>query len=240
MIADIVLANVSHRPVRTGPSILRVAVSVTLILTLVGSGSGFVEDSSRRSRGVGADIIIRPPDSSLMALTANSMPEKIVARLEQLPHVRVGMGVANQSIVGPSGSGKSTLFHVVGGLTPPTGGTVSVGGQNLARLTDEGRTRLRRDVVSFVFQKFNLLPNLSAGQNIQLARYLGQKGGGQNADFAAQLEVLGIAERLRHKPAELSGGERQRVAIGRAIVSRPETWIPPNARKVLEILRELE
>jgi putative ABC transport system ATP-binding protein len=152
------------------------------------------------------------------------------------------------SIVGPSGSGKSTLFHIVGGLTPPTTGLVEVGGQDLAKLTDEGRTRLRRHTVSFIFQKFNLLPNLSAGQNIRLAQYLGRKGGIENPDFQTQLEVLGIAKRLSHKPSELSGGEQQRVAIARAIVNRPKIVLADeptgnldssNANKVLQILKDL-
>src|SRR5436305_4788753 len=76
------------------------------------------------------------------------------------------------SIVGPSGSGKSTLFHIVGGLTPPTGGTVRVGGEDLSAMSDADRTRLRQKQVSFVFQKFNLLPNLTAADNIALAKYL--------------------------------------------------------------------
>jgi putative ABC transport system ATP-binding protein len=152
------------------------------------------------------------------------------------------------SIVGPSGSGKSTLFHVVGGLTAATTGLVKVGGQDLAKLTEEGRTRLRRHVVSFVFQKFNLLPNLSAGQNIRLAQYLGRKGRVRDPDFDEQLEMLGIAKRLSHKPSELSGGEQQRVAIARAIVNRPQIILADeptgnldsvNASKVLQILKDL-
>ena len=152
------------------------------------------------------------------------------------------------SIVGPSGSGKSTLFHIVGGLTPPSGGTVHVGGENLSALTDAGRTRLRQKTVSFVFQKFNLLPNLTAGDNIKLAKYL---SGNRNADSAAfnrALEALGIAGRLKHKPAELSGGEQQRVAIARAIVNQPAILLADeptgnldtaNSNLVLDILRDL-
>jgi len=152
------------------------------------------------------------------------------------------------SIVGPSGSGKSTLFHVVGGLTAPTTGLVKVDGQNLANLTDEGRTRLRRHVVSFVFQKFNLLPNLSAGQNIKLAQYLGRRSGLRNPNFDKQLEILGISKRLEHRPSELSGGEQQRVAIARAIVNQPQIILADeptgnldsvNATKVLQILKDL-
>src|SRR5215470_13070621 len=87
------------------------------------------------------------------------------------------------SIIGPSGSGKSTLFHIVGGLTPPTAGTVIVGGQDLGALSDAGRTALRRRTVSFVFQKFNLLPNLSAADNIAVARHLGGTDGAADPQF---------------------------------------------------------
>src|SRR5260370_41777768 len=109
------------------------------------------------------------------------------------------------SIIGPSGSGKSTLFNISGGLTPPTTGQVRVGQEDLASLTDAGRTRLRKRTVGFVFQKFNLLPNLTARDNIELARYLG--GGSKNGsdpEFQNVLKLLGIANRLDHKPNALS------------------------------------
>jgi len=154
------------------------------------------------------------------------------------------------SIVGPSGSGKSTLFNIVGGLTPPTSGHVRVGGRDLAQLNDAGRTRLRKDTVSFVFQKFNLLPNLTARDNIQLARYLGRNGRSQPDDpeFARALDLLGIAGRLNHRPAALSGGEQQRVAIARAIVNHPAILLADeptgnldsaNSDAVLKILKDL-
>ena len=154
------------------------------------------------------------------------------------------------SIVGPSGSGKSTLFNVVGGLTPPSGGTVRVGGSDLMSLNDAGRTSLRKNTVSFVFQKFNLLPNLTAGDNIAVARYLGggKRSVEQDAEFQRVLEALGIAGRLDHKPAELSGGEQQRVAIARAIVNHPAILLADeptgnldtaNSQAVLTILRDL-
>jgi putative ABC transport system ATP-binding protein len=156
------------------------------------------------------------------------------------------------SIVGPSGSGKSTLFHIVGGLTPPTSGVVRVGGQDVAAMSDAGRTRMRKTTVSFVFQKFNLLPVLTAGDNIALARFLAGKNHSQSNDEAAgfqeALNLLGIANRLDHKPSELSGGEQQRVAIARAIVNHPAILLADeptgnldtvNSRAVLEILRDL-
>ncbi len=152
------------------------------------------------------------------------------------------------SIVGPSGSGKSTLFHIIGGLTPPTSGEVRVAGEDLAALTDAGRTRLRRGMVGFVFQKFNLLPNLTAGDNIAVARFIAGNNGPLDSSFKEILEMLGIAKRLNHKPNALSGGEQQRVAIARAIVNRPAILLADeptgnldteNSQAVLELLRNL-
>src|SRR5438105_1173059 len=97
------------------------------------------------------------------------------------------------AIVGPSGSGKSTLFHIIGGLTPPTGGQVEVAGQDLAKMSDADRTRLRKRTVGFVFQKFNLLPNLTARDNIAAARYISGYREKPDADFEKLLEALGIA-----------------------------------------------
>jgi putative ABC transport system ATP-binding protein len=152
------------------------------------------------------------------------------------------------SIVGPSGSGKSTLFHIIGGLTPPTEGMVSVAGQDLARMTDAGRTRLRKRTVAFVFQKFNLLPNLTARDNIAVARFIAGTDAKPSAQFEAALDALGIANRLDHKPNALSGGEQQRVAIARAIVNHPAILLADeptgnldteNSAAVLEVLRDL-
>jgi putative ABC transport system ATP-binding protein len=155
------------------------------------------------------------------------------------------------AVVGPSGSGKSTLFHILGGLTPPTAGAVRMAGNDLVALTDAGRTRLRRQLVGFVFQKFNLLPTLSAGDNIRLARYLGGNSsvaGAADGEFQRLLEALGILGRLAHKPAQLSGGEQQRVAITRALVNRPAILLADeptgnldsaNSEAVLKILRDL-
>jgi putative ABC transport system ATP-binding protein len=152
------------------------------------------------------------------------------------------------SIVGPSGSGKSTLFHIIGALTPPTSGQVIVGGQNLAALTDAGRTRMRRNTVGFVFQKFNLLPNLTARDNIAVARYIAGNGGKSDPPFEEILRLLGIEQRLDHKPNALSGGEQQRIAIARAIVNHPAILLADeptgnldtaNSQAVLEVLRDL-
>jgi putative ABC transport system ATP-binding protein len=152
------------------------------------------------------------------------------------------------SVIGPSGSGKSTLFHIVGGLTPPTSGTVRIADQDLAALSDSGRTRLRRSTVGFVFQKFNLLPNLTARDNIEVARYLGGGSKTNSPRFHEILNLLGIAHRLDHKPNALSGGEQQRVALARAIVNEPAILLADeptgnldsaNSAAVLEILRSL-
>jgi putative ABC transport system ATP-binding protein len=152
------------------------------------------------------------------------------------------------AIVGPSGSGKSTLFHIIGGLTPPTSGEVRVAGQDLAAMTEGGRTRLRKRSVAFVFQKFNLLPNLTARDNIAIARHIGGLDSKPDASFEQVLGSLGIANRLDHKPSELSGGEQQRVAIARAIVNHPAILLADeptgnldseSSMAVLEILRGL-
>jgi putative ABC transport system ATP-binding protein len=152
------------------------------------------------------------------------------------------------AIVGPSGSGKSTLFHIIGGLTPPTSGTVRVAGNELTGMTDAGRTNLRKRTVAFVFQKFNLLPNLTARDNIAVARYLAGMDSKPGPEFEEILRLLGIANRLDHKPSALSGGEQQRVAIARAVVSHPAILLADeptgnldteNSKAVLEILRDL-
>src|SRR5580704_11199431 len=125
------------------------------------------------------------------------------------------------SIVGPSGSGKSTLFHIVGGLTPPTAGEVVVGGVDVGKVSDAKRTELRRTSVSFVFQKFNLLPNLTARDNIRTALYIaGRPMNHIEDELRNVLQLLGIEGRLDHRPAEMSGGEQQRVAIARALATR--------------------
>jgi len=152
------------------------------------------------------------------------------------------------SIVGPSGSGKSTLFHIIGGLTPPTAGSVRVADRDLGAMTDAERTRMRRSTVSFVFQKFNLLPNLTARDNIAVARHLAGLDRKPDPRFEEILRLLGIDQRLDHKPSALSGGEQQRVAIARAIVNHPAILLADeptgnldtaNSRAVLEIIRDL-
>ncbi|HXA49394.1 MAG TPA: ABC transporter ATP-binding protein [Candidatus Acidoferrum sp.] len=152
------------------------------------------------------------------------------------------------SIVGPSGSGKSTLFNIIGGLTPPSGGKVRVGDQDLSTMSDAERTNMRKRTVGFVFQKFNLLPNLTARDNIAVARHLAGLPKDTDASFNDLLKLLGIADRLDHKPNALSGGEQQRVAIARALVKRPAILLADeptgnldteNSNAVLGVLRDL-
>jgi putative ABC transport system ATP-binding protein len=156
------------------------------------------------------------------------------------------------SVVGPSGSGKSTLFHILGGLTPPSSGSVYIDGRDLASMTDAERTTLRKSKVGFVFQKYNLLPTLTAADNIEIARdiagYHTDKRGPVDAQFEQILDLLGIRSRLQHKPRALSGGEQQRVAIARAVVNRPAILLADeptgnldteNSTAVLGVLRNL-
>lgn len=125
------------------------------------------------------------------------------------------------AIVGPSGCGKSTLLHVLGGLTGPTSGKVLVDGNDFLTMGDADRTRFRRHKIGFVFQRFNLLPTLSAGNNIAIAQHI--QGNGFNPHrFEAVVEMLGIRDKLKHRPNTLSGGEQQRVAIARAVICEPK------------------
>ena len=124
------------------------------------------------------------------------------------------------AVMGPSGSGKSTLMHILAGLDKPTSGDVQIAGTSITRLGDSALTKLRRDHIGFVFQFFNLLPMLSAKENILLPLTIaGEKA--EDGWFEQIVSDVGIADRLTHRPAELSGGQQQRVAIARALVSRP-------------------
>ena len=125
------------------------------------------------------------------------------------------------TIVGPSGSGKSTLFYLLGGLTRADSGSVTIDNVDFATLSDAERTRLRKSKIGFVFQKFNLLPTLSARANIDIAADIAGLGAPDPAFLKKITEMLGIAGRLEHRPNELSGGEQQRVALARALINRP-------------------
>jgi putative ABC transport system ATP-binding protein len=126
------------------------------------------------------------------------------------------------AIVGPSGSGKSTLFYLLGGLTQATTGRIVIDGVDFATLDDAERTRLRKHRISFIFQKFNLLPTLSAMGNIEVAYTVSGRKEPLDHQFLDHLsDLLSIKGRLKHRPSELSGGEQQRVAIARALITRP-------------------
>jgi putative ABC transport system ATP-binding protein len=126
------------------------------------------------------------------------------------------------SVVGPSGSGKSTLLHLMGGLDQPTSGDIRIDGVSLARMSDDELTIFRRRQIGVVFQFFNLLPTLSAEENVALPLMLDGRGRREiEPKVAAALERVGLAHRRRHRPDELSGGEMQRVAIARALVIEP-------------------
>jgi putative ABC transport system ATP-binding protein len=152
------------------------------------------------------------------------------------------------AVVGPSGSGKTTLFHVLGGLTPPSQGTVTIAGAELGSISEAGRTELRKKTVGFVFQKYNLLPTLTARENIEIARDIAGFKGPLPPETEAILQLLGLSDRLDHKPRAMSGGEQQRVAIARAIVNHPAILLADeptgnldteNSTIVLGLLREL-
>ena len=125
------------------------------------------------------------------------------------------------TVVGPSGSGKSTLFYLLGGLSSADSGSVTIDGVDFATLSDGERTRLRKRKIGFVFQKFNLLPTLSARSNIEIAVDIAGLGAPDPAFLKKITEMLGIGQRLEHRPNELSGGEQQRVALARALINRP-------------------
>jgi putative ABC transport system ATP-binding protein len=150
------------------------------------------------------------------------------------------------AIVGPSGSGKSTLFYLLGGLTRATEGRVVIDGIDFATLSDSERTQLRKRRIAFVFQKFNLLPTLSAMGNIEIAYSVsGRKEPLDRAYLDHLSDLLSIRGRLEHRPSELSGGEQQRVAIARALITRPAILLADeptgnldtqNSEAVLEML----
>jgi putative ABC transport system ATP-binding protein len=151
------------------------------------------------------------------------------------------------SIVGPSGSGKSTLFYILGGLTRATQGRVLIEGADFAQLTDAQRTELRKSKIGFVFQKFNLLPTLSARDNIEIAREISGRNGSEPQFFDQVTQMLGVAGRLDHRPSEMSGGEQQRVALARALINRPTIVLADeptgnldseNSEAVLKMLRD--
>jgi putative ABC transport system ATP-binding protein len=167
-----------------------------------------------------------PSDQALPIILAENLVKVYAAGRLEVTAVR-GVSLSVQpgefvAIVGPSGSGKSTLFYLLGGLTQATQGRVVIDGIDFATLNDAERTRLRKHRIGFVFQKFNLLPTLSAMGNIEIAWAVSGRKGSVDLNYLDHLsDLLSIRGRLKHRPSELSGGEQQRVAIARALVTRP-------------------
>ncbi|MBI2815701.1 MAG: ABC transporter ATP-binding protein [Acidobacteria bacterium] len=153
------------------------------------------------------------------------------------------------SIVGPSGCGKSTLLYTIGGLTKPSSGKVILDGDDLGQMNEAQRTEVRRKKIGFIFQRFNLLPTLSAYGNIALAAHIaGMKNGALGPELDSIAKLLGLEHRLQHHPGELSGGEQQRVAIARAVITRPKILLADeptgnldteNSDLVLNLLKDL-
>ncbi len=147
-------------------------------------------------------------------------------------------------MLGPSGSGKSTLLNILGGLDRPSTGSACFAGHDLSAASDDELTRYRREHVGFVFQFYNLIPSLTARENVELVTDIAS----DPMDAAEALAMVGLAERLDHFPAQLSGGEQQRVAIARAIVKRPELLLCdeptgaldyPTGKRVLEVIEQV-
>jgi putative ABC transport system ATP-binding protein len=168
------------------------------------------------------------------------------ATVHALAGVTVGFPAGQfTAIMGPSGSGKSTLMHLLAGLDRPTSGSVVLDGTELSKLDDKRLTDVRRDKVGFIFQSFNLLPVLSAQENIELPLSIaGRKP--DRAWMESLIATVGLGDRLRHRPAELSGGQQQRVAVARALASRPRVVFADEptgnldsktSAEVLELLR---
>jgi putative ABC transport system ATP-binding protein len=152
------------------------------------------------------------------------------------------------AIVGPSGCGKSTLLHLLGGLMQPSHGKIIIDGVDISRLSDSERTSVRRTKIGYVFQRFNLLPAISARANIELAKKI--HGNGHLNPYGSEqiIEMLGLKDKIDFRPTELSGGEQQRVAIARAVINHPAIILADeptgsldsrNSRVVLRILQEL-
>ena len=152
------------------------------------------------------------------------------------------------AVMGPSGCGKSTLLHLLGGLMQPTDGRILIDGTDISKLSDSDRTAIRRAKIGYVFQRFNLLPTLTAKGNIELAKKIHGNGHFNTNGVENVLSMLGLTEKINFRPAELSGGEQQRVAIARAVINRPAIILADeptgsldsrNSQSVLQMLRDL-
>ena len=171
------------------------------------------------------EIQVEPRDSATApVVTAHELTRRYGEGQTAVDALRgVSVDIADgklTAVMGPSGSGKSTLMHILAGLDRPTSGEVSVAGTSIGELNDTQMTKLRREHIGFIFQFFNLLPMLTAKENIVLPlRIAGEK---PDADWVEELTAaVGLGDRVSHRPSELSGGQQQRVAIARALVSKP-------------------
>jgi len=146
------------------------------------------------------------------------------------------------ALCGRSGSGKTTLLNVIGGLDTPTGGTVTVAGREVTRMSERERMELRRDTIAFIFQSFGLIPMLSAAENVGIPlRITGTPSADRDQRVAMMLEIVGLSEHAVHRPDELSGGQQQRIAIARALAGRPQLLIAdePTSQLDLETGRQI-
>lgn len=203
--------------------------------------SRFLVGGVRHFREAGVDLILKTEDLwKVYHAGSVEVPALRGVNLD-VPHGRF------LSIMGPSGCGKSTLLYVIGGLARASRGRVLVDGNDLAHMSDAERTKLRRNKIGFVFQKYNLLPTLDAYGNIAIAQHIAGDGFDPH-HFDVIVKMLGLADRLKHKPSEMSGGEQQRVAIARAIINEPKILLADeptgnldtkNSEVVLAMLRQL-
>jgi putative ABC transport system ATP-binding protein len=180
-----------------------------------------------------------------LAMTYHSGRVEVPALQNISLNVRHGEFIA---VMGPSGCGKSTLLHLLGGLLQPTRGKILIDGIDISTLTDSERTAVRRKKIGYVFQRFNLLPTLTAKGNIELAKKIHGNGHFATHSVDQVFGMLGLSEKINFRPSELSGGEQQRVAIARAVINRPSIVLADeptgsldsrNSRTVLQILRDL-
>ena len=173
------------------------------------------------TRNHGTETGYRDNAVAARAVDATKIYGRGVAEVRALDGVTVDFATSRfTAIMGPSGSGKSTLMHTLAGLDSLTSGSVWIGDVELGRLNDKKLTQLRRDHVGFIFQSFNLLPTLTAMENITLPMKLaGRKPDKEWLDTV--VDTVGLRDRLRHRPSELSGGQQQRVAVARALASEP-------------------
>jgi lipoprotein-releasing system ATP-binding protein len=208
-------------------------------------------DAAKRSvvgERAGAAGLPRPVHVEARGLKKDYVDGPRVVRVLAAIDLSIAMG-ETIAIVGESGVGKSTLLHLLGGLDRPTGGTVRIGGVDLAAQNDRELARFRNQSIGFVFQFHHLLPDFSALENVMLPQLIGGSSAAVARSRAqAVLERVGLGERLTHRPGELSGGEQQRVAVARAVVGRPGLVLadeptgnldPETGHEVEQVLMEL-